>query len=106
MVHLLGLQGVPSADQGFVYTHPESGYIFELRDAAPTSYDSSDDEAPGNDVAKEPEELEYRPLQLGTVSQVTHTSWQRQLCPLTQPCRVDGSASKLAVQSPCFHLAA
>lgn len=73
MVHLLGLQGVPSADQGFVYTHPESGYIFELRDAAPTSYESSDDEAPGNDAAKEPEELEYRPLQLGTVSQVSNT---------------------------------
>ncbi|KAK9789570.1 hypothetical protein WJX73_001982 [Symbiochloris irregularis] len=70
MVHLLGLRGVPSAEQGYVYTHPESGYVFELRDASPHSCDSSDDEAPGDVIAPEPEELEYRPLHLGSVSQV------------------------------------
>ena len=67
MEHLLGLQGAPSQDAGFVYSHPDSGFVFELRLAPATAASDSSD---ADDDAAEAEELEYRPLQLGSASEV------------------------------------
>lgn len=67
METLLGLQARRARGSGFVYSHAPSGYAFELRQAPATASEASDGE---DDDTPEAEELEYRPLQLGSASEV------------------------------------
>ena len=63
---LVGLVAAPLRVGGFTYTHPATGFVFEMRPFSPEEGEEDDDDA----AAEHGEQIAFKPLDMGPGKEV------------------------------------